>query len=29
MNRPRHVMQFRMKIEDGITWDDALAQAAE
>jgi len=29
MNRPRHVMQFRMKIEDDITWDDALAQAAE
>ena len=29
MNRPRHVMQFRMKIEDGITWDDAMAQAAD
>jgi NADPH-dependent 2,4-dienoyl-CoA reductase/sulfur reductase-like enzyme len=29
MNRPRHVMQFRMKIEDGISWDDAVADAAE
>jgi len=28
MNRPRHVMQYRMKIEQGITWDDALAEVA-
>ena len=28
MNRPRHVMQYRMKIEQGITWDDALAEIA-
>ena len=29
MNRPRHVMQFRTRIEDGMSWDDALAAAAE
>ncbi|MBV6507815.1 MAG: Rhodocoxin reductase [Acidimicrobiales bacterium] len=26
MNRPRQVMQFRTRIAEGITWDDALAE---
>ena len=25
MNRPRHVMQYRMRIEEGMSWDEALA----
>jgi 3-phenylpropionate/trans-cinnamate dioxygenase ferredoxin reductase subunit len=29
MNRPRHVMQYRMKIEEGIGWEDALAEVAD
>jgi len=29
VNRPRHVMQWRARITDGIGWDDALALAAE
>jgi 3-phenylpropionate/trans-cinnamate dioxygenase ferredoxin reductase subunit len=29
MNRPRHVMQFRTKIEQGISWEDALADIAD
>ena len=29
MNRPRHVMQWRMRIEEGMAWDDALALAAD
>ena len=28
VNRPRHVMQWRARIAEGITWDDGLAQAA-
>jgi NADPH-dependent 2,4-dienoyl-CoA reductase/sulfur reductase-like enzyme len=27
INRPRHVMQWRARIADGITWEDGLAQA--
>ncbi len=27
MNRPRHVMQYRMRIEEGMTWDEAVATA--
>jgi len=27
MNRPRQVMQFRMRIAEGMAWDDALASA--
>ncbi|MEE9416558.1 MAG: FAD-dependent oxidoreductase [Acidimicrobiales bacterium] len=27
MNRPRHVMQFRMRIEEGMSWDQAIALA--
>jgi NADPH-dependent 2,4-dienoyl-CoA reductase/sulfur reductase-like enzyme len=29
MNRPRPVMQFRMRMEVGVSWEDALAEAAE
>lgn len=29
INRPRHVMQWRARITDGMAWDDALALAAE
>jgi NADPH-dependent 2,4-dienoyl-CoA reductase/sulfur reductase-like enzyme len=29
VNRPRHVMQWRARIADGITWEDGLALAAE
>jgi len=28
-NRPRHVMQYRQLINDGATWDDAMAFARE
>jgi NADPH-dependent 2,4-dienoyl-CoA reductase/sulfur reductase-like enzyme len=28
MNRPRHVMQIRMRMQEGIGWDDALAEGA-
>lgn len=28
-NRPRHVMQYRQMITDGVSWDDALAHARE
>lgn len=27
MNRPRHVMQYRMRIEEGMSWDEAVATA--
>lgn len=27
MNRPRHVMQLRQLVVDGVPWDDAVAQA--
>ena len=27
LNRPRQVMQYRMKIEAGLGWDEALAAA--
>lgn len=29
MNRPRHVMQLRQLVVDGMSWDDGLARAAE
>jgi 3-phenylpropionate/trans-cinnamate dioxygenase ferredoxin reductase subunit len=29
VDRPRHVMQWRARIADGITWEDGLALAAE
>jgi NADPH-dependent 2,4-dienoyl-CoA reductase/sulfur reductase-like enzyme len=29
MNRPRHVMQFRTKIEEGVSWVEALEAAAD
>ena len=29
MNRPKQVMQFRMQIAQGATWDDALAYGAQ
>ena len=29
VNRPRHVMQYRQKIADRTSWDDALAFAAD
>jgi 3-phenylpropionate/trans-cinnamate dioxygenase ferredoxin reductase subunit len=28
-NRPRHVMQYKQMITDGVTWEDALAYAEE
>jgi 3-phenylpropionate/trans-cinnamate dioxygenase ferredoxin reductase subunit len=28
-NRPRHVMQFRMKLTEGISWDEAVAFGRE
>jgi NADPH-dependent 2,4-dienoyl-CoA reductase/sulfur reductase-like enzyme len=28
-NRPRHVMQWRQRLVDGLSWDEALAVAAE
>ncbi len=29
MNRPRHVMQYRQLIDQGASWEDALAFAKE
>jgi 3-phenylpropionate/trans-cinnamate dioxygenase ferredoxin reductase subunit len=28
-NRPRHVMQYKQMITDGVSWDDAIAYAEE
>ena len=28
-NRPRHVMQYKQMIADGVSWDDAMAYAEE
>ncbi len=27
MNRPRHVMQLKALVDEGVSWDDGLARA--